>query len=180
MPDTKAPLITQSTKQLTEQHIMHLTRQLATPAETDVLGHCLADQLVPGLIIYLHGELGVGKTALTRALLHAAGYSGHVKSPTYTLAEPYEVILSDQSVTIMHFDLYRMTSPDEFLEAGFRDVFNQSTICIVEWPENGKGVLPLPDLELFLTVAGAGRVVELRAITEKGKTCLTQLKFPPN
>ncbi|PRC93586.1 tRNA (adenosine(37)-N6)-threonylcarbamoyltransferase complex ATPase subunit type 1 TsaE [Solimicrobium silvestre] len=158
----------------------HYKTQLKNEAATDALGRCLARQLVPGLVIYLHGDLGAGKTALTRALLHAAGYEGHVKSPTYTLAEPYEVQLSGQTVTIMHFDLYRMTSPEEFLEAGFRDVFNHSTICVVEWPENGDGVLPAPDLEVFLTVAGTGRHVELRALSEKGSACLNQLNFAPN
>jgi len=150
---------------------------LPNAAATDALGCCLANQLVPGLIIHLHGDLGAGKTALTRALLHAAGYCGHVKSPTYTLAEPYEVVLANQKITIMHFDLYRMTSPDEFLDAGFRDAFNDSTICVVEWPENGKHILPPPDLALFFTVAGTGRLVELHAFSDKGNACLTHLNF---
>lgn len=153
---------------------------LPNAAATDALGRCLAHQLVPGLIIHLHGDLGAGKTALARALLHAAGYAGHVKSPTYTLAESYEVNVANQKVMIMHFDLYRMASPDEFLDAGFREVFNQSTICIVEWPENGQNILPPPDLDIFLTVAGTGRLVELRALSYKGNACLTQLNFAPN
>jgi len=150
---------------------------LPNAAATDALGRCLARQLVPGLVIYLHGDLGAGKTALTRALIHAAGYAGHVKSPTYTLAEPYDVFLVNQKVMIMHFDLYRMASPDEFLEAGFREVFNQSTICIVEWPEHGENILPPPDLDIFLTVAGTGRHVELQALSDKGNACLSQLNF---
>ncbi len=158
----------------------HFTTYLKSEAATSALGHCLARQLVPGLIIYLHGELGAGKTALTRALLHAAGYMGHVKSPTYTLAEPYDVILKNQKVVIMHFDLYRMASSDEFLEAGFRDMFNQSTICIVEWPEKGADVLPSPDLDVFLTVTETGRRVELNALSDKGNICLNQLNFAPN
>lgn len=157
-----------------------LKTQLKDPAATEALGRCLAHRLVPGLVLYLYGDLGAGKTALTRALLHAAGVSGHVKSPTYTLAEPYEIQLAGQTITVMHFDLYRMSSPDEFLEAGFRDVFNPSTICIVEWPEKGREVLPTPDLELYLTVAGNGRHVELRALSAKGSACLNQLNFAPN
>ena len=160
--------------------MQHYTTQLKDEAATNALGHCLAHQLVPGLVIHLHGDLGAGKTALTRALLHAAGVTGHVKSPTYTLAEPYEIQLNGQSVTVMHFDLYRMASPDEFLEAGFRDVFNRSTICIVEWPEKGHQVLPQPDLEVYLTVAGTGRHVELQALSVKGSACLSQLNFAPN
>ncbi len=154
--------------------------RLKDEAATNALGLSMARTLVPGLVIYLYGDLGAGKTALTRAMLHAAGVTGHIKSPTYTLAEPYQIDLNGSAVTVMHFDLYRMSSPDEFLEAGFRDVFNQRTICIVEWPENGQGVLPDPDLALRLTVAGLGRHVELRALSDKGSTCLNQLKFAPN
>lgn len=161
-------------------HSIRFTVQLKDEAATDALGHCLARHLVPGLVIYLHGDLGAGKTALTRALLHAAGVTGHVKSPTYTLAEPYEIQLAGQTVTVMHFDLYRMSSADEFLEAGFRDVFNHATICIVEWPEKGAGVLPKPDIEVLLTVAGSGRHVELLGLSDKGSACLNQLKFAPN
>jgi len=160
--------------------MQHYTAQLSNEAATDALGRCLARQLTPGMVIYLHGDLGAGKTALTRAMLHAAGVHGHVKSPTYTLAEPYEIQLDGTSVTVMHFDLYRMTSADEFLEAGFRDVFNQSTICIVEWPENGQQVLPVPDLDIRLTVVGQGRQVELRAMSARGTACLTHLHFAPN
>jgi len=160
--------------------MQHYTTQLKNEAATDALGRCLAHQLVPGLILYLYGDLGAGKTALTRAMLHAAGVTGHVKSPTYTLAEPYDIILAGQTTTVMHFDLYRMSSPDEFLEAGFRDVFNRATICIVEWPEKGRDVLPLPDLEVHLTVAGKGRHVELRALSDKGSACLNKLNFAPN
>ncbi len=168
--------------------------RLNNEAATSALGHCLAQQLTPGLIIYLHGDLGSGKTTLTRALLHAAGFAGRVKSPTYTLAESYQINLPTQSTnqltsqpmrptTVMHFDLYRMTCPEEFLEAGFRDVFNGTTICIVEWPENGAAVLPRPDLEIFLTLAGmelTARQIELHALSEKGSVCLHQLNFAPN
>lgn len=158
----------------------HFKALLKNEAATDALGKCLARQLVPGLVVYLHGDLGAGKTALTRALLHSAGYVGHVKSPTYTLAEPYDIQLAGQTVTVMHFDLYRMTSPEEFLEAGFRDVFNHTTICVVEWPENGESVLPLPDLDIYLMVSGTGRQVELCARSERASVCVNQLNFAPN
>lgn len=156
------------------------TSQLKNEAATDALGRCLARRLVPGLVITLQGDLGAGKTALTRALLHAAGVEGHVKSPTYTLAEPYQIVLAGQAVTVMHFDLYRMSSAQEFLEAGFRELFNPATICIIEWPEMGREVLPVPDIEIVLTVAGTGRQVECRALTEQGSACLNQLNFAPN
>lgn len=144
------------------------------------LGASLAHALAPGLTIYLHGDLGAGKTTLTRALLHAAGHAGHVKSPTYTLAEPYAVTLGGQAVEVIHFDLYRMASPEEFLDAGFREHFNQNSICIVEWPEKGEPVLPPPDIHVFLAINGQARDVELQALSDKGFQCLARLKFAPN
>jgi tRNA threonylcarbamoyladenosine biosynthesis protein TsaE len=135
---------------------------------------------VPGLTVYLHGDLGTGKTTLTRAMLHAAGYPGHVKSPTYTLAEPYVVMLNAKQVEIIHFDLYRMGSAEEFLDAGFREHFNENSICIIEWPEKGDPVLPAPDIAIFLNTEGSGRDVELQALSDKGIECLTRLKFAPN
>lgn len=149
-------------------------------AGTIALGASLARTLAPGLAIYLHGELGAGKTTLTRALLHAAGHAGHVKSPTYTLCEPYTIPLGGKPVDLFHFDLYRMKSPDEFLDAGFREHFNDSSICIVEWSENGDAVLPPPDITIFLTVSGEGRHVELNALSDEGIQCLNRLNFAPN
>ena len=158
----------------------HLHHYLPDESATDALGGALARALAPGLVIYLHGDLGAGKTALTRALLHAAGYEGTVKSPTYTLSEPYRVQLDGRAVNVIHFDLYRMGSPEEFLDAGFREDFNGDNICIVEWPEKADTVLPPPDLNLFLSVAGDGRDVELQATTALGHSCLERLHFAPN
>ena len=158
----------------------HYKTTLHDEAATQALGKSLAHTLVPGLVVYLHGDLGAGKTALTRALLHAAGYQGNVKSPTYTLAEPYQIPLADQSIKVMHFDLYRMTSAEEFLEAGCREELNDSNICIVEWPEKADGFLPPPDLHIHLSIAGNGRAVEIQALTNKGESSLARLKFAPN
>ena len=160
--------------------MQHYKTHLNDEAGTTALGKSLAHALAPGLAIYLHGDLGAGKTALTRALLHAAGYHGHVKSPTYTLAEPYQLQLRGQPVTLIHFDLYRMAGAEEFLDAGFREHFNQHTICIVEWPEKAEPVLPPPDIAVFLSVRGEGRDVELRALSDKGFQCLARLRFAPN
>lgn len=154
--------------------------RLPDEAGTAALGAALARAMAPGLAIYLHGELGAGKTALTRALLHAAGHVGHVKSPTYALAEPYQVALGGRSVNVIHFDLYRMASAEEFLEAGLREYFNRDSICIVEWPEQARAALPPADLEIRLAVCGAGRDVELQALSAKGLQCLDRLKFAPN
>jgi tRNA threonylcarbamoyladenosine biosynthesis protein TsaE len=160
--------------------MQHFTAHLHDEAGTAALGAALARALAPGLAIYLHGDLGAGKTALTRALLHAAGHVGTVKSPTYTLSEPYAIRLDGRTVNVIHFDLYRMGSPEEFLDAGFREDFNGDNICIVEWPEKADRVLPPADINLFLTVSGYGRDVELQASTALGNSCLQRLKFAPN
>ena len=152
---------------------------LADESATAALGAALARALQPGLVIYLHGDLGAGKTSLTRAMIHAAGHVGTVKSPTYTLSEPYQVQLDGQSLNIIHYDLYRMSSPEEFLDAGFREDFDGSNICIVEWPEKGDPVLPAPDVHVLLNVSGHGREVELQALSELGLSCLDRLVFPP-
>lgn len=160
--------------------MQHFKSHLHDEAGTAALGAALSRAVTPGMAIYLHGDLGAGKTALTRALLHAAGHTGNVKSPTYTLSEPYSVQLDGATVNVIHFDLYRMSSPEEFLDAGFREEFNGNNICIVEWPEKADPVLPPPDLHVFLTVAGQGRDVELQASTALGLSCLQRLKFAPN
>lgn len=152
---------------------------LPDEAATQALGGALARALQPGLVIYLNGDLGAGKTALTRALLHAAGHQGAVKSPTYTLSEPYHIVLDGQAVNLIHYDLYRMASPEEFLDAGFREDFNGHNICIVEWPEKGAPVLPPPDLNVLLEVSGLGREVELQALSDLGLLCLERLHYPP-
>jgi tRNA threonylcarbamoyladenosine biosynthesis protein TsaE len=153
---------------------------LKDEAATAALGATLARALQPGMTLHLHGDLGVGKTALTRALLHAAGHVGHVKSPTYTLVEPYTIRLAGKTVEAMHFDLYRMVAPEEFLEAGFRDEFGGDKLCIVEWPEKAEGLLPPPDIQVFLHVRGEGREVELRSLSAQGLQCVDQLHFAPN
>jgi tRNA threonylcarbamoyladenosine biosynthesis protein TsaE len=158
----------------------HFKAYLNDEAATAALGRALAHALTPGMAIYLHGDLGSGKTALTRALLHAAGYTGHVKSPTYTLAEPYTVVIAGNPTDVIHFDLYRMAGPEEFLDAGFREHFNHKSICIVEWPEKAGSVLPPPDIGVFLAVSGQGRDVELQAFSAQGFQCLDRLHFAPN
>jgi len=149
-------------------------------AGTLALGAAMARTLSPGLTIYLHGDLGAGKTALTRALLHAAGHRGHVKSPTYALMESYSVDIDGLAIDVRHFDLYRLGSAEEFLDAGFRDEFNGRHVCIVEWPEKAAGTLQPADIAVHLNVAGKGRDVELNALSDLGMRCLDRLRFFPN
>lgn len=159
--------------------MQHFKAYLPDETATAALGAALSRALVPGLVVYLHGDLGAGKTALTRALIQSTGYTGTVKSPTYTLAEPYRVTVDGKPGNIIHYDLYRMSSPEEFLDAGFREDFDGRNVCIVEWPEKGESVLPPPDLRVFLNVNGLGRHVELHALSELGLLCLDRLSFQP-
>ncbi len=158
----------------------HWHEFLKDEAGTLALGHALARVLKPGLSLHLHGDLGAGKTFVTRAMLHAAGHEGRVKSPTYTLVEPYQIQLDGRNVELMHFDLYRMGSAEEFIEAGFREYFGSDKVCVVEWPERAAGLLPVADIDLFLAPKGQGRTVELRANSELGATCLENLHLSPN
>lgn len=160
--------------------MQHYQTHLHDEAGTAALGASLSRALAPGLTIYLHGDLGAGKTTLTRALLHAAGHEGHVRSPTYTLAEPYTVEIAGRPVDVIHFDLYRLASAEEFLDAGFRDHFNADTVCIIEWPEKAAGVLPAPDIKVLLSISGDGRDIELQGLSEQGCQCLERLNFAPN
>lgn len=158
----------------------HFTTYLNDENGTIALGAALSRALTPGIAIYLHGDLGTGKTTLTRALLHAAGHTGHVKSPTYTLAEPYTIRIAGHPVDLIHFDLYRMASPEEFLDAGFREYFGSHHICVVEWPEKAAPVLPPADIDVFLHLSGQGREVKLQAMSDRGCQCLDRLQFAPN
>lgn len=142
-----------------------ITIDLPDEAATLSLGARLAQVLKPGWVVYLQGDLGAGKTTLVRGILRALGYAGRVKSPTYTLLESYAL----SKFTLQHYDLYRMIDPREWLDAGFRDDCNASTICLVEWPEKAAGLLPRPDVVIQLTVAGEGRTARIDAPSPKGR-----------
>lgn len=144
---------------------------LADPAATEGLGASLGPALAPGLVIYLRGDLGAGKTTLVRGLLRALGHTGNVKSPTYTLIEPYVVSRLD----LYHFDFYRFSFPEEYLDAGLDEYFAGHGVCLVEWPDRAAPFVPPPDLEIVLEVAGEGRRGTLRAVTEAGRPCLSAI-----
>ncbi|MDP1929377.1 MAG: tRNA (adenosine(37)-N6)-threonylcarbamoyltransferase complex ATPase subunit type 1 TsaE [Thiobacillus sp.] len=136
---------------------------LADEAATLAFGARLARELKPGMTFYLEGDLGAGKTTLVRGLLRALGYSGRVKSPTYTLAETYSL----PTFELYHFDLYRLHDPREWLDAGFRDVSGQA-VNLIEWPDKAAGWLPLPDVIVRLTITDEAREVECEAKSPRG------------
>lgn len=126
---------------------------LATAEETADLGSALAIGARAGLRLYLSGELGAGKTTLTRGLLGALGHTGRVKSPTYTLVELYTL----SSLNLYHFDFYRFADRSEWISSGFREYFNPQSLCIVEWPERAGDLLAPADIHLTLVVTPPGR-----------------------
>ncbi|SOE70383.1 tRNA threonylcarbamoyladenosine biosynthesis protein TsaE [Burkholderia sp. D7] len=126
----------------------------------------------PGLQVQLIGDLGAGKTTLVRATLRSLGHAGRVRSPTYTLVEPYSLATETGPLELYHFDLYRFADPAEWADAGFREYFDAGAICLVEWPQRAGGLLGVPDLEFTLEQEGEGRVLTARAFSETGKSCL--------
>ena len=147
---------------------MLLERNVATEADTERLGAALAPQLRAGLVLFLHGELGAGKTTFVRGILRGLGYTGAVKSPTYTLVEPYQLA----GLTVYHFDLYRLNDPEELEFLGVRDYLAGSGVCLVEWAESGAGVLPAPDVDIAIERQEERRVVRFTSRTENGAMLL--------
>lgn len=152
----------------------HLSVQLPDEAATLTLGAALGAALTEGLVIYLLGDLGAGKTTLVRGLLQSMGHDGKVKSPTYTLVEPYTV----SRLNLYHFDFYRFNEPDEYLEAGLDEYFSAETICLVEWPSKAEPYLAKPDLQIELSLVAPGRLLTATASTEHGRQCLLRTQAP--
>jgi tRNA threonylcarbamoyladenosine biosynthesis protein TsaE len=150
--------------------------ELPDPASTLVWGRLLGARLWPGAIIFLSGTLGAGKTSLCQGILSALGHTGPVKSPTYTLVEPYTLTYGN----VYHFDLYRLADPEELEWIGGRDYFDGESICLIEWPEHGAGTLPSPDLTLALELAGSGRTLLMAAGSERGRALLAGLPTTPS
>lgn len=150
-----------------------ITLTLNDEAATLACGTHFAHIVKAGLVVYLHGDLGAGKTTFVRGVLHGLGHAGKVKSPTYTLVEPYLIEPNaTSSYNLYHFDLYRFTSEEEWDAAGFRDYFNLQSICMIEWPEKAVHVLPEPDIHVKLSLLDNGRKIQFSAGSQLGKQCL--------
>jgi tRNA threonylcarbamoyladenosine biosynthesis protein TsaE len=145
--------------------------ELADEAATETLGRRLAEALDGGLVIYLFGDLGAGKTSLARALLAAIGVDQRIKSPTYSLVESYEA----GGRTAWHLDLYRIADPGELEWLGLDALSDPAALVLVEWPERGQGALPPADLEVLLRYAGDGRYATLRPRTVRGERTLARM-----
>ncbi len=137
-------------------------------AATLRFGEALAAGAANGLVLHLKGELGSGKTTLARGLIRALGHSGRVKSPTYTLLEPYSLL----RLNLYHFDFYRFKNRSEWLSSGFREHFNPQSLCIVEWPERAGDLIAPPDLEIHLVYDGDTREAALTVHSASGTAWL--------
>lgn len=157
---------------------------LADEWQTERWGQALAAALPvaslskQAFVITLQGDLGAGKTTLTRAILRALGVQGRIKSPTYPLVESYNL----QNFPAYHFDLYRFSSPDQWFDAGFDDIFAGPGLMLVEWPGQARGALPPADLDIRLRLTGEaeGRHLEVEALSTRGKQCLSTLAIQPD
>jgi tRNA threonylcarbamoyladenosine biosynthesis protein TsaE len=170
-------------------HTIYCKDEKATAAAVQVLANAILEfyastsEKPQSLCISLDGDLGAGKTTATRYLLQAMGYQGKVKSPTYSLCEEHILDLSEEILHIFHFDLYRMQSPEEWVDAGLLEHFTQSeypTLCIIEWPEKAEHTLPTMDLAITLihpqeTQSELARTIAIAAQTLKGETVLQSL-----
>lgn len=156
---------------------MNYLTALALPDEAATLACAarVAQACSRGITLYLHGDLGAGKTTFVRGFLRALGVSGQVKSPTFTVVEPYELARG----VAYHFDLYRIVDPQELELLGVRDYFSPGAFVLVEWPERGAEVLPQADVSVHLEYTGTARQLTLRAATDAGREVLAALLAAP-
>lgn len=151
------------------------TQFLPDEAATVAAGSAVGRALSTGAVVFLTGDLGAGKTTFTRGALRALGHVGSVKSPTYTLCEPYDLSNAGQ---LCHLDLYRLSNPEELEFLGIRDYVASGAVLLIEWPSKGEGWLPIPDLQVALRESGDGRELKIDALTADGEAVLSSMGDP--
>ena len=148
------------------------TQFLPDEAATVAAGSVVGRALTSAAVVFLMGELGAGKTTFTRGALRGLGHAGSVKSPTYTLCEPYDLADAGQ---FCHLDLYRLSNPEELEFLGIRDYVASGAMLFIEWPSKGEGWLPMPDLQVALVESDNGRELKITALTDNGEDVLTRM-----
>ncbi|QMT58951.1 tRNA (adenosine(37)-N6)-threonylcarbamoyltransferase complex ATPase subunit type 1 TsaE [Legionella sp. PC997] len=148
-----------------------ITLDLPDEKASELFASHLASCLCPSLILTFSGDLGAGKTTIIRAMLRHMGVQSPIKSPTFSLVESYLC----NHLTLHHFDLYRIHHEEELEYLGFRDYFTQESICCIEWAENAGGALPQVDIRFKLAIKGAGREMQIMALSAAGKRILARL-----
>ena len=160
---------------MTTEPINQMQILLEDEQKMQVFGEKIAQvigQINAPLLILLNGDLGAGKTTLSRGILNGLGHRGSVKSPTYTLVEPYDLEVGK----VFHFDLYRLVDPEELYDIGFNDYLSESQLCMIEWPDKGGSLLPKADISMQINSNGTGRQVILMAQTSLGSQCVNELR----
>ena len=142
-----------------------LTLHLADEEAMVAFGGYLARITQGHGLIFLEGDLGAGKTTLSRGIIRGLGHTGAVKSPTFTLVEPYEI----GDIRAFHFDLYRLVDPEELEFMGIRDYFDEDALCLIEWPQQGAGFLPKADLTITIRPHNTGRALTLSPQGSRGE-----------
>ncbi|MBV6286406.1 tRNA (adenosine(37)-N6)-threonylcarbamoyltransferase complex ATPase subunit type 1 TsaE [Pseudomonas aegrilactucae] len=153
-----------------------VTLFLVDEAAMVAFGHRIASVTQGHGVIFLEGDLGAGKTTLSRGIIRGLGHAGAVKSPTFTVVEPYEI----GDIRAFHFDLYRLVDPEELEYMGIRDYFEGDALCLFEWPEKGAGILPKPDLTITISPQAGGRSLNLSAQGSRGEAWCAALALEFN
>ena len=158
---------------MTATPLKTISVHLADEEATLGLGEALSQAAHAPLLLFLEGDLGAGKTTFSRGFLRGLGHQGSVKSPTYTIVEPYAL----QDVSVYHFDLYRLGDPEELEYLGLRDYLTDGAVLLVEWPERGRAYLPQPDLQVILTPEDDGRLAQLIAFSTQGLSLIAHSRL---